>query len=354
MKKLLTLLIVLLTALALLFSLAACGEGETPNEDSSNTETPDDGETPDEGEKPDDNNGGNTDNNNDDNNGGNTDDNNGGNTDNDQQTEHTHSFGDWTTTKEPTCVDVGSKEIVCVCGEKETEVIPATGFHNMKDDVCIDCGKEASKGLEYTENDDGTYTVSGIGTCTDTDLIIPSKHNGEAVTEIGAFAFFYGTSLTSVTISDSVISIGNDAFYDCYSLTGVNYLGSAEDWCNIEFGNYYSNPFYYVKNLYINGELVTELVIPDTVTEIKNYAFYGFDSLTSVTIGNNVTSIGDEAFCNCTSLTSVTFANPNGWWYASSYTATSGKSISASDLSNASTAADYLKSTYYNYYWKRS
>jgi hypothetical protein len=149
-------------------------------------------------------------------------------------------------------VKEGSKEISCSCGKKETEVIPATGIHNMKDDVCIDCGKEASKGLEYTENTDGTYTVSGIGTCTDTDIIISSKYNGKDVTAIASYAFQNCSSLTSVTI-------------------------------------------------------------PDSVTTIGDYAFSSCSSLTSVTIGDSVTYIGDSAFSSCDSLRSVVFANPNGW-----------------------------------------
>jgi len=73
-----------------------------------------------------------------------------------------------------------------------------------------------------------------------------------------------------------------------------------------------------------------------------------------VTIPNSIRSIGSSAFENCESLTNVTFKNFEGWWYSSSSTATSGTSISASKLADTSTAATYLKSTYYGYYWKRS
>ena len=61
-----------------------------------------------------------------------------------------------------------------------------------------------------------------------------------------------------------------------------------------------------------------------------------------------------QAFYICDNLTSVTFANPNGWWYASEATATSGTAISADSLSDASTAAGYLRSSYRNYYWFRT
>lgn len=76
-------------------------------------------------------------------------------------------------------------------------------------------------------------------------------------------------------------------------------------WCNIDFGNSDSNLLYYAENLYLNGEKVTNLVIPDGVTEIKNYAFNGCSALTSITIPSSVTSIGNYAFNGCTGLKEV-------------------------------------------------
>ena len=122
--------------------------------------------------------------------------------------------------------------------------------------------------------------------------------------------------------------------------------------------------------MYLNGELVTDLVIPDGVTSIGDYAFYNYNSLTSVTIGNGVTSIGSSAFDGCTSLksitipdsvtsigesafsgcsglTSVTFKNPNGW-RRDYYT------LSAEDLSDPATAAEYLTDTYSWDIWTRA
>ena len=126
-------------------------------------------------------------------------------------------------------------------------------------------------------------------------------------TFIGRAAFIHCSSLTSITISEGVISIGNGAFEDCSSLTAVH-IKDIASWCNISFGDSYSNPLYYAKNLYLNGELVTELTIPNTVTAIKKYAFYNCRSLTSITISENsqLTSIEDHAFNNCRSLTSIT------------------------------------------------
>ncbi|OUO97715.1 hypothetical protein B5F38_09415, partial [Barnesiella sp. An22] len=108
-----------------------------------------------------------------------------------------------------------------------------------------------------------------------------------------------------MTIGNSVKSIGSAAFEDCSALTAVHYTGDEAGWCEIRFDDYEANPLYYAHNLYIDNTLVTDLVIPESVTEIKDYAFSGC-SVTQVTIGNSVTSIGDYAFCKCSGLSSVT------------------------------------------------
>ncbi len=128
---------------------------------------------------------------------------------------------------------------------------------------------------------------------------------GNSVTSIGSYAFEYCRSLTSVTIGDSVTSIGDDAFYNCSSITKVNYLGTIDQWAMIEFDDAYANPLSNGGKLYINDVEVTEVVLT-TATKISAYVFYGCSSLTSVTIGENVTSIGKWAFYGCSSITSVT------------------------------------------------
>ena len=136
-----------------------------------------------------------------------------------------------------------------------------------------------------------------------TDLVIP-----DGVTSIGTNAFCGCSSLTSVTVPNSVTSIGNSAFDYCNNLKEV-YITDIAAWCKIVFEVYPSNPLYYAHNLYVNGTLVTDLVIPDGVASIGNGAFIHCSNLTSVTIPNSVTSIGHNAFSSCSSLTSVIIPN---------------------------------------------
>ena len=120
---------------------------------------------------------------------------------------------------------------------------------------------------------------------------------------------FYGCSgLTSITIGNSVTSIGDSAFSDCSGLKGV-YITDIEKWCKISFKNDVSNPLYYAHNLYLNNKLVTDLVIPESVTSIGAYAFSGCNGITNITIPESVTFIGYRAFYNCSGLKGVTIGN---------------------------------------------
>ena len=143
-----------------------------------------------------------------------------------------------------------------------------------------------------------SVTKIGLSTFDNCDSLT-SVTIGNGVTSIGNSAFYDCTSLTSVTIGKSVTTIEHDAFRDCDSLTRVD-ITDIEAWCKISFGNvYFSNPLYYAHNLYLNGELVTDLVIPDSVTSIEAGAFIGCNKLTSVTIPDSVTKIGGRAFEYC-------------------------------------------------------
>ncbi len=166
------------------------------------------------------------------------------------------------------------------------------------------------------DGDNSTYTSeNGVLLSKGRDILIccPIGKTGpytipESVKNIGNYAFLGCSGLTSVTIPNSVTSIGADAFYECSSLTKAEFA-SVESLCKMEFVNYSSNPLTTYANLYINGEEVTEVSIPNTITSIGDYTFYGCSSLTSVTIPDSVTTIGKYAFCGCINLTSVNIPN---------------------------------------------
>ena len=103
-------------------------------------------------------------------------------------------------------------------------------------------------------------------------------------------------------------SIGKGAFNNCKGLTSVH-ISDLTAWCNISFSDASSNPLYYAHHLYLNGKEVTNLIIPDGMTSIRDYAFYWCSGLTSIAIPNSVTSIGDEAFSWCVGLTSIAIPN---------------------------------------------
>ena len=198
-------------------------------------------------------------------------------------------------------------------------------------------------------------SVTSIGNyafedCSDlTSVTIPNS-----VTSIGNSAFRGCSGLTSFTIPNSVTSISQNTFYGCTSLASITIPGSVTSieagafsgcpglnkvvvtdiaaWCGIEFASYNDNPLSIAKHLYSDDyKEIIDLIIPNSVTSIGNYAFYGCSGLTDVTIPNTVksigagsfshcgltsviipngvTSIGSSAFANCSDLTSVTIPN---------------------------------------------
>ena len=137
-----------------------------------------------------------------------------------------------------------------------------------------------------------------------TDIAIPNK-----VTTIKKYAFYGCSSLTDIAIPNKVTTIEGYAFIDCSKLSKVE-INDLSAWCNINFESGNSNPLTYAKKLYLNSEQIIDLLIPNDISEIKNYAFYGCSSLESVQIPSNITAIGNNAFLNCNGLkTVINFSN---------------------------------------------
>ena len=193
------------------------------------------------------------------------------------------------------------------------EIVPIE--HHYVDGKCTECGAlKGSEGLAFRSLV-GAYEVSGIGTCTDTDIVIPSIYNGLPVISICYRAFENCSSLTSITIPDSVTSIGTCAFNGCTSLTSIKIPDSVTSIGQSAFSGtaYYDNEqnwedgvLYLEKYLIAtNRDLPDKYTIKDGTTLIASGAFYERDSLTSITIPGSVTSIGDDAFIRCERLVNI-------------------------------------------------
>lgn len=166
------------------------------------------------------------------------------------------------------------------------------------------------EGISYDvlSNDDKTVCVARQ-IATDQlvgDVVIPSQVKyGETVytvTEISGWAFSDCDKMTSITIPATVQCIGYSAFYWCYGLKAVNVEDIAA-WCSVkQEGGTEGNPLSLAHCLFLKGEEVKELVIPEGVTAIGNEAFHDASGLTSVVIPSTVTQIGSNAFAGCSEI----------------------------------------------------
>ena len=145
------------------------------------------------------------------------------------------------------------------------------------------------EGLEYTISQNA-ITLTSIGSCTASDIVIPSEINGLPVTSIGGAVFRNCSQLTSISIPNGITSIGNYAFSNCSNLTSISLPDSL-----ISIENY----------VFPNCSKLTSITIPEGITSIGSYAFSDCTALTSISIPDSVTSIGSYAFNGCSHLTSI-------------------------------------------------
>lgn len=256
-----------------------------------------------------------------------------------------HTYGEWSTDNERTCTEGGKKTRTCsICGGHETQYSVPIGHdivyetdeyyhsgvcarcknevdakHDFDGTVCTACAYEVhpTQGLEYELNADGaSYSVTGMGTATDADIVIFSEYNGLPVTEIGNEAFYNERELKSACMY-GIEKIGASAFNYCTALEKValpytlSYISVNNPFvfC-LELKEFYvdkANPKFHVKDnslIETSAKVLrvgtTQSVIPadGSVTKIGSHAFDG-RHITEITIPETVTEIGDYAFSYC-------------------------------------------------------
>ena len=231
---------------------------------------------------------------------------------------HVHEYSEGEVIKISTCSEKGEMKRVCrTCGDVKVEALPTaphteaidpaapptiteTGLSEGKH--CEVCGKVLVKqttvaptghtDLAYEVNEDGrTCTITGMGTCTATEIYIPSAMDGYKVTRIGEIAFI-SKPITAVHIPSSVTEILDGAFHGCTQLTEVTLPSSIKS-------------MGYQVFQYCTG--LTTATIQCSLFELPRMTFDGCTSLTTVNLPSGMSSIGMAAFADCTSLRQISF-----------------------------------------------
>ena len=269
-----------------------------------------------------------------------------------------HISSDWIVEKEATCLEQGNQYIECtMCKTRQANIpIPKTGHTpgewildkqatntepgktHQECDICKEVLATAeipttgTTGLAFKQNQDGTYTVTGIGTCKDTVIYIPGAYEGGAVTAIGEKAFAGCAKVEKIILPSSVTEIGDRAFYDSgikeftvpasVKKIGTQIFFQADKLDTVYYNSDYANetaPIFgatWIRKVVFGGKKVpayvcqgasglSEVVIGKTVTEIGNNAFEDCTNLGTVTIPDSVSAIGEASFAGCSALSNV-------------------------------------------------
>lgn len=205
---------------------------------------------------------------------------------------------------------------VNAAGTADTNETTTSAAVQSADDTQSDSEEKEYNGFTYytrfnEENNRTEAVITGYKGI-DNDLVIPDSIDNAVVTSIGKNAFAYSNLFKSITIPDSIGSIGEDAFWECNGLKKV-YVSSIEDWCKIDFSYPDANPLSRGADLYVDNKLVTDVTIPDGVKSIGRYAFYGYSSLKSISFPSSIRSIGEDAFIACPNLDKVYASNIEDW-----------------------------------------
>lgn len=190
-------------------------------------------------------------------------------------------------------------------------IIPRNGRTFEVDGICYKVVDDISNIVAVTYKGDSydAYADEYVGA-----VVIPENVTYRGlnydVTQIDNEAFRDCGKMTSITIPPSVWHIGLDAFSGCYGLKEIH-ISDLSAWCELSFYDVTDDsgdsPLNYADGLYLNGELITDLVVPEDVEEFGAHAFEGYDNLRSVVFQKDISAIYKSAFLNCTNLTDITF-----------------------------------------------
>ena len=185
-------------------------------------------------------------------------------------------------------------------------------------------GLKPSEGLAFYITGGKAY-ITGLGTCTDSDIVIPTTYNGYPVIGLSGAGVFASSSITSIYfpegfqrfsnegvkncsnlttiyVPSTINSIAVNCFYNCPLLKNVYFNGTPDEYLNLPNVNRMPSSINTLR--YFDGSLVTDLVV-DTATTIPVNMFYGSSTLTTAYLGNSVTTINGDAFAYCSNLVTV-------------------------------------------------
>lgn len=220
-----------------------------------------------------------------------------------------HIFGEWIITSEAKCGIEGTKTRLCnICQEAENISIPALSHtqgnwiiqDNQKMYPCTYC-QEILKSEDIQDTlflDIINNEIIGIGSCEDSEIVIPSTFNGNTISKIGDSAFKYQT-ITGVILNDSITIIEDNAFIKCLSLSNI-YLGK-----NLEKIG---------EKAFFNCKSLTNIVLPDSLNELGEQAFGFCFNLESIHIGSNIKKLPTGVFSDCQSLKAIHFNGTKEQW----------------------------------------
>lgn len=157
----------------------------------------------------------------------------------------------------------------------------------------------ACSGLSKVNIPQSVESIDGAAfkMCTNlTEIELPDN-----LMELGNEVFYECKNLKEINIPRRLEKIGYNAFYECYGLQKVS-IANLSSWCKIEFNDYRDNPLFFAGHLYMNGEEIANLQIPDDVTKINKYSFSGCNSILSAILPNSITTIGESCFEDCPNL----------------------------------------------------